>query len=368
MTSSRIASRRAAALAAVIALAPAAPARADTSPADKAAAEALFEHARSLMKEGKYAEACPKLEESQRLDAGVGTMLNLAECYEKSGRTASAWAEFIDAAAAARAAGSQEREKRARDRAAALEPRLNKLVVTVEAEVPHLEVQRDGVTLQKPLWGTPVPLDPGEHTVVAAAPGKKAWTKTVRLDPSDLTPATIIVPALEDAPLPPPTSEPPKPLPVVPVAPDKAAVKPPTEGGLVVVAEGKPAPRAGALNSALPGAGQVVGYTLIGVGLAGAAVGGILGIVTLEHNSSASPYCRGVICNPVGVSDRNAALGTATGSNVALIAGGGVFATGVIVLLATRPPNAPDAGERRALRIEPVVGAGAGGISVRGSF
>src|SRR5262245_23511913 len=79
-------------------------ARADVS-ADKAAAEALFNHAKQLVKEGKLSEACPKFEESLRLDPGIGTLLYLADCQEKAGKTASAWARFLEAAAAAKAAG-----------------------------------------------------------------------------------------------------------------------------------------------------------------------------------------------------------------------------------------------------------------------
>ena len=63
---------------------------AEPSAADRSAAQALFEQARDLMKQDKAAEACPKLEESQRLDPGVGTQFNLAECYVKMHRTASA--------------------------------------------------------------------------------------------------------------------------------------------------------------------------------------------------------------------------------------------------------------------------------------
>src|SRR4051812_46143375 len=82
---------------------------------DKATAEALFADGRKLMAAGNYAAACPKLAASQRLDPGVGTMLNLADCYERVGQTASAWAEFREAISAARAAGSKEREQLARD-------------------------------------------------------------------------------------------------------------------------------------------------------------------------------------------------------------------------------------------------------------
>ena len=75
----------------------------------RAAAAVLFEDGRKLKDEGKLAEACPKLEESQRLDPGIGTLYHLADCYERSGRTASAW---VGPAPAGRWIGSAAREKR----------------------------------------------------------------------------------------------------------------------------------------------------------------------------------------------------------------------------------------------------------------
>src|SRR5688572_14074173 len=64
---------------------------------DKAAAEVLFEQGRSLLLEGKVDQACPKLAESLRLDRGIGTMLFLAECWQRLGKSASAWAQFREA-------------------------------------------------------------------------------------------------------------------------------------------------------------------------------------------------------------------------------------------------------------------------------
>src|SRR4030095_15910449 len=100
---------------------------ADASASDKASAEALFDEALRAMKEGKYAEACPKLENSQRIDPGVGTLLYLGECYEKIGRTASAWATFREAASQAEAGGQTKRAKAARERIAKLDSKLSYL-------------------------------------------------------------------------------------------------------------------------------------------------------------------------------------------------------------------------------------------------
>ena len=79
-------------------------AQAQGSADQKAAAEALFDKGLAAMKQGEYAQACAFLEQSQSVERGIGTMLYLAECYEKLGRTASAWAMFREAASAAKAA------------------------------------------------------------------------------------------------------------------------------------------------------------------------------------------------------------------------------------------------------------------------
>src|SRR6185436_12399932 len=70
---------------------------AEPTAADKSLATQLFKEGRALVDQGKVAEGCRKLEESQRLDPGGGTLLNVALCHEKEGRTATAWAEFTEA-------------------------------------------------------------------------------------------------------------------------------------------------------------------------------------------------------------------------------------------------------------------------------
>src|SRR5580698_8378696 len=87
------------------------PALAQPSPPARAAAAALFEDGRRLMGENKFAEACPKLEESQRLDPGMGTLYNLSVCFEAVGKIASAWVGFRDVAGQALASGQAQRER-----------------------------------------------------------------------------------------------------------------------------------------------------------------------------------------------------------------------------------------------------------------
>src|SRR5262252_2904619 len=112
--------------------------------ADKAAAEALFDQGRAAMQEGDFGKACGLLERSQHIDPGVGTLLYLAECYERAGRTASAWATFREAADAADRARESGRARIGRDRAARLEPLLSRLSILVAPEatqIPGLTVE-----------------------------------------------------------------------------------------------------------------------------------------------------------------------------------------------------------------------------------
>ena len=83
---------------------------------DTASALSLFEEGKKLASEGNYAEGCPKLLASYNLVQKLGTVLNLADCYERAGKTASAWARFTEAVTMADRAGQQDRHRPVRRR------------------------------------------------------------------------------------------------------------------------------------------------------------------------------------------------------------------------------------------------------------
>lgn len=163
-------------------LASVAPATSQPSAADRAAAQLLFDEGRTLMEKGRASEACPRFERSEKLEPGLGTRFHLASCYEAVGKLASAFALFLEVAAEAEARGQAERERLARERSRAVEPRLPRLAIEVPyASSPALRVERDGTAVDPAQWGLAVPVDAGKHRVAASAPGRLEWHTEVEI-------------------------------------------------------------------------------------------------------------------------------------------------------------------------------------------
>lgn len=315
-------------------------------------ARALFYEARALMKDGKYQLACPKLEESLRLDHGIGTEFNLADCNEKIGKLATAWSGFLSVAAAAKTQNQGEREKVARDRADLLEPRLPTLVIVVPSTVPPgLEVKRDGAFVAATDFGRAAPVDPGPHRIVVSAPGKKPWEGTVSA--SEGTLVRIAVPsALPDAA--PASAE----LPAI-VAPAPAAEpSPPRQAGLPF-----PAP-----IIEEPGSRQrTVAWIVGGLGLVGVGVGAGFGLDSLRKRERSKEHCVADLCDMEGVSLRDKAIRSGNVATVATSVGAAVVLGGVVLLLtAPRGPNRKETSPTTSIRAVPHVATTGGGVSIQG--
>jgi len=147
---------------------------------NKVLARELFEQGRELAKVDKWAEACPKFEASLRYDATLGTRVNLATCYEKLGKLASAWSLFRDSADLASQTGDTARRDYALQQVAALLPRLPKLTIAGPmTPPPGLVITRDGVAFDVTALGAPLYVDPGPHEVTALAPGFEPFKATI---------------------------------------------------------------------------------------------------------------------------------------------------------------------------------------------
>jgi hypothetical protein len=319
------------------------------SSANQAAAEALFKQGRELMTAGQFAQACPKLAESERLDPAPGTLLNLATCYESNGQIASAWVTYKEAATAAQNADQQERAQLARRKAGELEAKLPTLTVVVPpgADRSDLQITRDREVLGRPGWGVPIPADPGVHTVEASAPGRRTWQGQASVEGAGSA-ASIEVPPLEaEAP-----AEP------APIAAAATGVAPP---GASPGSESAPPVTTGS------GSGQrAAGWVLGGVGVAGLLVGTLFGAIAKSDNDDAKGQClTNTACSAQGVASGTSALHAATASTIAFVAGGVLAAAGVIVYL-----TAPSSGARprAGVGLSPMVASGSAGVALRGGW
>jgi hypothetical protein len=316
---------------------------------DAITAEALFREGRSLMDAGNFAAACPKLAESYAQDAATGTLLALAMCQEQAGQTASAWASYAEVISRAKQDGRADREQAARDHLSALDPRLSRLTITVDAgtaALPGLLVTRDGKPVGQGVWGTGVPLDPGEHVVEATAPGKQLWKTTVKIGAQPEA-QTVQVPALEDEAATPPAG----------VAPPEATPQ----------AAEPAAADSGASTGGAPL--RTVGLVVGGAGIVGLGVGTFFGLhaKSLNDQSKQDGHCTpSNECDAIGGANRDDAKSAANVATVALIAGGVLTATGVTLFLVGGPKNK----EASAARVEatPLLGWNEAAMVVRGRF
>jgi hypothetical protein len=134
------------------------------------AARELFRAGRRSVAANDYAIACPKFQESYALDPAVGTLLNIADCDRRAGRTATAWAKFRHALE--QLVANDDRRPSVQRVIVELEQRLPKLTILLEDGAPSVcSVERDGTTINVDNLGVSTPVDPGEHVVVVNAPG-----------------------------------------------------------------------------------------------------------------------------------------------------------------------------------------------------
>ena len=276
---------------------------ASAQPKPPAQAAELFRKGLDDMMAGRFDTGCPALAESHRLDPRAGTLFTLAECENKAGHVASAairYQEYLHLFATL--SPDQQEKQRGRElisaqQAAALAPRIPKLTLVLPPDAPAgTVVKRDGVVVEPSALGTATPIDPGEHSLAAEAPGKPAYETRFQITASEHKRVVIEL-------------GPPAAAPATTAAPPP--VEPPSDG------------------SALRTAGLVVG----GVGLAAVVVGAITGGLAMSENGKAKDNCNGTVCNQDGLDaiDRTRPLGNA--STACFVVGGVGLAAGVLMFV-----------------------------------
>jgi hypothetical protein len=300
----------------------------DLTPGEKTQkAEQLFVDAKALVKDGKAADACPKFEESLRLDPAVGTQFNLADCYDRTQRYALAWRSFRDLAEVLFRVGD-ERAPQADSRARALDGKLSRIVVRAPwaSRVTGLEITLDG----KPLIveaGKPEVVDAGTHRVHAQASDKKPFDASFDTREGELK--SVDVPELADV-----------------SQATSATVAPPPSSGQKVAA-----------------------LVVAGVGLVALGTGVVLGALGKSQYDDAVDGCHDLgdrFSCPTGRSKKDDAQSAQTLGTVGSIVGGvglAALVTGGVLFF-----TAPRASKTAAVRAVPWGGTRSAGLSLTGRF
>ena len=147
------------------------------------------------MSVSRFTEACTKFAESERLESGIGTLLWLGECLQKTDKQASAYRTFQKAAALARARGD-DRETVASTRAARLASTVPRwtIVANAGASRESINVAIDGASIPRSQWGVAAMIDAGEYELAFTEPGHLSELRTLHVDAA--AQITVIVPDL----------------------------------------------------------------------------------------------------------------------------------------------------------------------------
>jgi len=283
-----------------------------------AQAQALFDRGSHAADAGRYAEACPELEQARALVAGIGVTLYLGECYEQTGRFLEAWRQFRDAERLASARGDP-RARIARERSSRLWAKLAKLVLVTPADTgaSRAQITDNGVSVDASDLDGLRPVDPGVHRIEVTMSGRLSWATTVTVHAGET--ADVQVPVLRVLPteaLAPRATNEPLPSPATTLAPS-------------------PTPLPDARHHA-PEARRLVGAGVMGLGAVGILLGATFGIEAQSklNDSNSSGHCKpDDHCDAAGLAERSDALTDATVSTSSFIAAGVCLVGGAALFL-----------------------------------
>jgi hypothetical protein len=347
------------------------------APSDRLGAEALAEEARKLMARGEYEKGCVKYEESALLDETPARLIALANCHERQGKVATAWATLGEAADLAEARGDGPKLTLARETQKRLEPHIGRLKVIVpeEAQLYELVITRDGAPISSSLWGLAVAIDPGPHTIQVTAPGRQSWQVDIGLMPG---PSTMLlrVPVLQADPeqlrinrerplLDRRRSGEPAPNSLATGAfaatIDENPKREATRGSPRQRDPGETAPS----DDSTGRSQRTIGLVLAGAGVTSLAVGTGFALAARSTHQELDTMCANRVCTAEGIALVDRGRAEAMRANVAFGLGLAALATGTVVYFLAPSPRPAQTGR---VRVDPLFGPGTAALVATGQF
>lgn len=272
-------------------------------------AEVLFNDGVRLMKAKQFAEGCPKIAESQRVEPRPGTLFTLAECLFQQGKLATALARYEEYLRVfSRMTEAEQGKQRGRDAIARkqrdeLGPRIPQLMLKLPKTAPTgTKVVKDDIELGSAALGTWLPVDPGEQTIEVRGPDGAVARTRLSLEEGSKKQVTLDLPP----------------------AASTATKKPPAER------EARATSSEGEKN-------QTLGWVALGIGGAGLITSAVTGILVLGKKSTIDENCGiggdEMACNAEGKSAADSAQVLSTISTVGFVIGAVGVGGGTYLLL-----------------------------------
>lgn len=306
---------------------------------DKEKADSLFKQGKKLMGEKKYEQACDAFEQSQKLDPGIGTELNIARCYEEWGKLAHAYTAYKSALKTAKDAGDNRADK------------IEGLVNQLEPSVPHLtmHVPKDADTSTVRIDGAPVDditepiaLDPGPHKVEYTTQAGAKKSKTLPIEKGGSYDANLVdlpIKGAEKVEHPPPPPPPPPPHVVETPDPGKSY--------------------------------RIAAYSLGGAGIVAIGVSSYMTLsAKSKYNDALKKDCAGMtnMCNDLGLTATHDARHEANIATIVFSVGLAAVGGGVALYLLQPHATKTEKSEDEALYLVPSVSPDGAGVVFGGGF
>jgi hypothetical protein len=276
-----------------------------------AQARELFNEGMTLRDKGDAQGALAKFRAAHALAETPITSLALGRAYATVGRLVEAQETLLSVARiptrSAETARSALARKESVDLAEQLRPRIPTLAVKIAGATEEAAVTLDGIPMPNASVGTPRPVDPGSHKVVATSTRGGTADTVVDLKEGETREVelTLVLPA--------PTATRATAAPSSPAPAEAAALAPETH------------PSSG-------GRSPLVYVGIVAAG-AGIAVGTVTGLMSLAKASSVNGACDGTTCPRNVDADLQSGRALGTVSTIAFVVAGTGLVAGVVGLL-----------------------------------